>query len=113
MVREIGPALTKELVMTCRRFTPQEAKAVGFVNRVVPAGQLEGEVAALVRDLLEKPSVPLAITKDHVNAVARAMGAGLTAFADGDVFLGAVADPASREAARVYADKALGKKSSC
>ncbi len=112
MVREIGPALTKELVMTCRRFTPQEAKAVGFVNRVVPAGQLEGEVAALVRDLLEKPSVPLAITKDHVNAVARAMGAGLTAFADGDVFLGAVADPASREAARVYADKALGKKSS-
>ena len=36
LVREIGPALTKELVMTCRRFTPAEAKAAGFLNRVVP-----------------------------------------------------------------------------
>ena len=30
LVREIGPALTKELVMTCRRFTPAEAKAAGL-----------------------------------------------------------------------------------
>lgn len=35
-MREIGPALTKELVMTCREFGPDEAKAAGFLNRVVP-----------------------------------------------------------------------------
>ena len=35
LVREIGPALTKELVMTCREFGPDEAKAAGFLNRVV------------------------------------------------------------------------------
>ena len=30
LVREIGPALTKELVITCREFSPQEAQAAGF-----------------------------------------------------------------------------------
>ena len=29
LVREIGPALTKDLVMTCRRFSPAEATAAG------------------------------------------------------------------------------------
>src|SRR5207249_2209644 len=32
LVREIGPALTKELVMTCREFSPQEVAAAGFLN---------------------------------------------------------------------------------
>ena len=35
LVREIGPALTKELVMTCRPFDADEARSAGFVNRVV------------------------------------------------------------------------------
>ena len=39
LVREIGPALTKELVMTCRDFGPDEARAAGFLNRVVPGGR--------------------------------------------------------------------------
>ena len=34
LVRELGPALTKELVMTCRPFDAQEARSAGFVNRV-------------------------------------------------------------------------------
>lgn len=37
LVREIGPAATKELVITCRRFFPEEAKALGFLNTIVPA----------------------------------------------------------------------------
>src|SRR5690606_19166115 len=32
LVREIGPALTKELVMTCRPFGADEAKAAGLLN---------------------------------------------------------------------------------
>ena len=91
LVREIGPAMTKELVMTCRRFSPQEAKAMGFLNRVVPLAKLQAEVEELARELIAKPSVPVAITKEHVNAVTRAMSAGITAFADGDVLLGALA----------------------
>jgi enoyl-CoA hydratase/carnithine racemase len=110
LVREIGPALTKELVMTCRRFTPQEAKAIGFVNRVVPTGQLESEVQQLAKSIIEKPSVPVRITKEHVNAVTRVMGAGLTAFADGDALLGAIGDEEYRAAARAYMEKTFKKR---
>src|SRR5512144_245697 len=65
LVREIGPALTKELVMTCRRFTPAEAQAAGFLNRVVPAARLADEAEALAREVAAMPSVPVIITKEH------------------------------------------------
>jgi hypothetical protein len=55
--------------------------------------------------------VPVAITKEHVNSVVRAMSAGTTAFADGDVLLGASGDEESRVAARAYREKAFGKSS--
>ncbi len=110
LVREIGPAMTKELVMTCRRFSPHEAKAMGFVNRVVPVAKLQSETEELARELIEKPSVPVAITKEHVNAVTRAMSAGITAFADGDGLLGASAAEESRAAARAYREKTFRKK---
>lgn len=110
LVREIGPALTKELVMTCRRFTPEEARAAGFVNRVVPEARLPDEVRALAEELAAKPVVPVIVTKEHVNAVTRAMAAGLTSFADGDVLLGTVFDPDSLEAARRYRERTFGKR---
>ncbi len=110
LVREIGPALTKELVMTCRRFTPDEAKAAGFLNRVVPAQQLVAEVEALAARLLEMPSVPVTITKEHVNSVARAMGAGTTAFADGDALMGAAFDPESIAAGNKYIARTVKRK---
>ena len=34
LLRELGPAITKELVLTCRPFTAGEAAALRFVNRV-------------------------------------------------------------------------------
>ncbi len=110
LVREIGPAMTKELVMTCRRFTAQEAKAIGFLNRVVPPDKLESEVAELASSIIDKPSVPIALTKEHVNAVSRAMGAGLTGFADGDLLVAATGEVESREAGRAYAASTIGKK---
>jgi enoyl-CoA hydratase/carnithine racemase len=110
LVREIGPAMTKELVMTCRRFTAQEGKALGFVNRVVPADQLASEAEQLAREIAAKPSVPIAITKEHVNSITRAMGTGYTAFADGDVLLATLPEEESRAAARAYREKTLRKK---
>ena len=82
LVREIGPAMTKELVMTCRPFTAQEAKEMGFVNRVAPLDELDQCVERLASEIIAKPSVPVVITKEHVNAVARAPA--WTAFADGE-----------------------------
>ncbi len=109
LVREIGPALTKELVMTCRPFSAAEAKSAGFLNRVVPAEELDRETEALVADLLRMPAVPLTVTKEHVNAVARQMSAAVTSFADGDALLGTLHAPESRDAAIEYATRKLGK----
>jgi enoyl-CoA hydratase/carnithine racemase len=112
LVREIGPALTKELVMTCRRFTPEEARAMGFVNRVVPPDRLAAEVERLAAELCAKPPVPVTITKEHVNAVTRTMGAGSTAFADGDVLIGTAFAPDSREAALAYRGRTVTRRKS-
>jgi len=96
--------------MTCRRFSPDEAKSIGFVNRVVPTTRLKDEVEELAQQLIAMPSVPVAITKEHVNSVVRAMSAGTTSFADGDVLLGSFGEEESRAAAAAYREKAFGKK---
>ncbi|MEW6208857.1 MAG: enoyl-CoA hydratase/isomerase family protein [Acidobacteriota bacterium] len=111
LVREIGPAMTKELVMTCREFTPREARAMGFVNRVAPFEELGSEVERLAADIIRQPSVPVVITKEHVNAVSRAMSAGLTAFGDGEALMSALSDPESIEARKDYTARRLKNKS--
>jgi enoyl-CoA hydratase/carnithine racemase len=110
LVREIGPAMTKELVMTCRPFMAQEAKSLGFVNRVVPFDELDQSVEQLAAEIIAMPSVPVVITKEHVNAVSRAMCAGLTAFADGEALLSAITDPESIQARRSYTQRRLNRK---
>lgn len=109
LVREIGPAMTKELVMTCRRFTPQEAKAMGFVNRIVPVDELEQHTSKLAEEIAAMPAVPVAITKEHVNAVSRAIG-GSTSYADGDVLLSAYGSTEGAEARKAYIERRLNRK---
>jgi enoyl-CoA hydratase/carnithine racemase len=84
LVREIGPALTKELVMTCRPFSAAEAKVAGFLNRVVPPDQLDEEIEALVTTLVEKSALTLSATKQHTDAVTAAMVGIARAWNDAD-----------------------------
>ena len=109
LVREIGPAMTKELVITCRQFTPQEAKQMGLINRVVPADELEQQTARLAEEIAAQPAVPVAITKEHVNAVTRAMAGG-SAYADGDVLLSAFSSRESLQARKAYVERHLKRK---
>ena len=111
LVRELGPALTKELVMTCRRFGAREAKEARFLNRVVPADRLDVEARALAASVLAMPAVPVLITKDQVNAAVDAMAPARSAYLESDVLLGASLDEASQEARRRYAAKTFGKGS--
>jgi len=102
LVREIGPALTKELVMTCRVFGPEEARAAGFLNRVVPEADLDTAVEELVIQLLARSSLTLRATKAHVNAVTEGMVGTARAWNDADSLVSAQRDPESREAAAAY-----------
>lgn len=66
LVREIGPALTRELIMTGRRFTAQEAKAAGFLNKVVKPEDVESTALDLATLISSKARVPIEIMKAHV-----------------------------------------------
>ena len=102
LVREIGPAATKELVLTCRPFGAEEARGLGFLNRVVPAERLDAEVDGLAAELAAKATIPLRTTKRHVDAVTSAMVGTARAWSDADSLLTALRDPESRAAAERY-----------
>ncbi len=102
LVREIGPALTKELVMTCREFGPDEAKAAGFLNRVVADEELDATVDALVADLVQMPKLALLATKAHTNAVTEAMAGTGRSWSDADGLLAGLRDPEGRASGERY-----------
>jgi enoyl-CoA hydratase/carnithine racemase len=109
LVREIGPALTKELVMTCRPFDAAEAKAAGFVNRVVPEEQLDVAVEELVQVLLAKPKLALLETKAHVNAVTESMVGTGRSWADADGLYAGLRDEEGRASAAAYVARLRAK----
>ena len=109
LVREIGPALTKELVMTCRPFDAAEAKAVGFLNRIVEPENLMKEVEVLAQEIAKRPTNPVQVTKRHVNAVTAQMVGIMRSWSDADGLLASYGDPESEAARQAYL-KARGHK---
>jgi len=110
LVREIGPAMTKELVMTCREFGPDEAKSIGFLNRVVPDDDLDAAVEDLVENLLRMPKLALLATKANTNAVTEAMVGTGRSWADADGLLAGLRDPECRESGRRYLERVRSKR---
>jgi len=108
LVRELGPAMARELVMTCRPFTAAEAKAAGFLNRVVPPTLVLPTVEELAANLAAKSSLALTATKQHVNAVLEAMSGAASSWSDADGLVTALHDPESRAAGAAYLDRLRG-----
>jgi enoyl-CoA hydratase/carnithine racemase len=71
IVRLVGPARAKEIIMEGRRYTAVEAQAMGLVHRVVPGDQLAAAVREHAERLVAKPFRPLAEVKARINAIAR------------------------------------------
>lgn len=87
LVRELGPSRTKELVMTCDRFSADEALRWGFVNHVVPDEELSSRARALAARLLAKDPWSVAATKSAVNALAQLMVPEQATHSDRDFLL--------------------------
>jgi enoyl-CoA hydratase/carnithine racemase len=102
LVREIGPALTKELVLTCRPFDAAEAKSIGFINRVVDPEDLDTTVNELAENLASKTLYSLHSTKQQVNAVMEEIAGTGRSAGDADMLVYAMRDPESREATARY-----------
>ena len=102
LVREIGPAMTRELVLTCRPFDAEEARSIGFVNRVVPRADLESTVDELAASISAKAPSVVRATKRQVNAALENVATTVGAWSDADLLGAAMADPEARDAARRY-----------
>ena len=102
LARELGPAVTKELVLTCRPFDAAEAKALRFVNTVVPPADLDRAVDDLARRLASQPGFALRSTKQQVNAVMEEIAGTGRSANDADTLAAALADPESLDASRRY-----------
>lgn len=102
LVREIGPAATRDLVLTCRPFTSREALSLGMLNEVVDDEDLGRRVETLAEQLATKSSLTLRATLRAVDAAAEALVPTGGAWSDADALVGATHDPESREAAARY-----------
>ncbi|SUZ56455.1 uncharacterized protein METZ01_LOCUS9309 [marine metagenome] len=110
LVREIGPALTKELVMTCRPFGADEAKAAGFLNRVVAEDRLDDEVDELAEAVASRPRFAVLATKAHTNAVTEQMVGLVRSWSDADGLAGGLRDPEGRRAREHYLEERMRGK---
>ena len=71
-VRLVGPARAKEIIMDCRRYSAEEARQWGLVNKVVPGTDVLKAAREYAEFMAKKPFKPLAEMKARINAIARA-----------------------------------------
>ena len=67
----VGPAYTKEIFFTARRFTAAEALSMGLVNRIVPDASLEAEVGAICAMIADNAPLTMAALKRTVGELGR------------------------------------------
>lgn len=67
LARVVGEKKAREIWYLCRRYTAQEALAMGLVNAVVPPEQLDAEVRKWCEEILEKSPTAIALAKKSFN----------------------------------------------
>jgi enoyl-CoA hydratase len=82
-VRFVGPARAKEIILECRRYSAEEARVLGLVNRVVPGNDLMKYTREYAQGLLAKPFRALSEMKARVNAIARTAVPEVNAMTEG------------------------------
>lgn len=87
LMRELGPARTKEVTMLCERFTSAQAAAWGFVNRVHPDDDLPAATRTMAARLLSMDPLSLASTKRACAALANAMVPKEVTWSDAEMML--------------------------
>jgi enoyl-CoA hydratase/carnithine racemase len=69
IIRLIGPANTKEILMTARRYSAQEACEMGFVNRVLPKSELDAYVSDMARKIVDNAPISVKNSKEMINLI--------------------------------------------
>jgi enoyl-CoA hydratase/carnithine racemase len=78
LVDLIGPARVKDMIFTGRLLPAEDAMAIGLINRVVPASELDGTVRELARQIASNAPLTIRATKEMLRRIAaeRRLAAG-------------------------------------
>ena len=87
LMREIGPARTKELVMLSDRFSAEDAERWGFVNHVVEDGELMPRAMTTAQRLLAMDPYSLSVTKAATTALQQLMVPEQVTWSDPDMLM--------------------------
>ena len=68
LARIVGEKKAREIWYLCRRYSAQEAEAMGLVNRVVPDAELDAEVERWCLELCARSPTAIALAKRSFNA---------------------------------------------
>ena len=86
LVHLVGPARTKEMILFCENVPAEKCLSWGLAERVVPAGSSLETAKDMARKILQKPPIPVSMTKQAVNRISGALdGSGI--YMDADQFL--------------------------
>jgi enoyl-CoA hydratase len=69
LTAHVGPAIAKEIIITCRRYTAEELLPMGLVNRVVRKDELYPTVREMATAIADKNPAAVMGAKATINAV--------------------------------------------
>lgn len=105
LVRTVGPAAAIDLILTCRVFGADEARQLGFVNRVVPAADLESASHEMAQIMAGRSLYVIEQTKAAVLAATDEIVSTHGSHADAGKMIGALSDDESRKIAEAYFER--------
>lgn len=98
LVREVGMAAARDLVLTCRAVDADEAQSLGLVGRVVPDDALDEAVAEVAVSLAGRPRLAVEASRAALRAIGQTLVGPARAWSDADTLLACVADPEAQAA---------------
>ena len=74
LVATVGHAAAREIMFSGRRYSAQEALAIGLINHLLPAAELDDYVRRLASELAVNAPLSIAASKRIINTVIEARG---------------------------------------
>ena len=87
LAREMGHARALELTVTCERFDAHLAREYGLTTHLCPDGEEEKTARELAAKIIERPALPVALTKATIKALKRGSEMGDAVYSDADLLL--------------------------
>jgi len=99
----VGPARTRDVILTGRRLSADEAEAWGVVARVVDAGTARGAAVELARSIAEGAPIGIRQAKAAIRGAHRALAEGLAA--ENELYEAVLVSDDRREGFSAFAEK--------